>query len=299
MRLMVRFVTLGVLIALLPSQADAKGASAKELFRKAEGHYSESRYLDALDLYRMAYKKRPLPGFYINMGQCLRQLLRWKEAVAAFEKYLQLAPKGKHREKAKALIVLCKKELKKLGGPKPVEATPTVPAAKPEVPPAAPPAAASPAPAAPAAPAAPVAPAEPVASQPAVAAEVDPADQTPPSRRGLSKIYFWSGVGLSAALLVTTAITGAMALSKSDEYKDPATPAAELQDLKDSGEALSTTSSVMFAVGMVAAAGTAVLFFFTDWRGAAAERDDDAEESISMGAAPLYGGAMLSVGGRF
>lgn len=283
MRSICRLVTLSILIGSSSSPAVAKGPSAKELFQQAETHYQEGRYLDALDLYKGAYAKRPLAGFYINIGQCYRQLLRWKEAIAAYEMYLKLAPKGKHRARARELIALCNKEQDKLSAAKkPAPAAAVDPGAK------KPDDMVSTKPVAP--------PPEPVATVPTSAPSKEPEVA---KKRGLSKVLFWGGVGLTGALLATTAITGAMALSKSDDYKNPATPSNELQDLKDSGETLRTVSTITFVAGLVAAAGTTVLFFFTDWKGPSSERDDDSANLLNVSAGPVPGGAVVGVRGRF
>jgi hypothetical protein len=101
-------------------------------------------------------------------------------------------------------------------------------------------------------------------------------------------------------MLVTGTITGAMALQKSSKFKDQDTPYEDLQDLKDSGKTLKTVASVTIGIGAAAAVGTAVLYFFTDF-GSKEKTDTDTEEGMetSVTAAPIIGGGMVTVGGRF
>ncbi|MBW2731680.1 MAG: tetratricopeptide repeat protein [Deltaproteobacteria bacterium] len=293
MRSIIRLVTLCVLIMCSTSLAHAEKPSAKKLFRQAETHYQESRFLDALDLYKQAYKRRPLAGFFINIGQCYRQLFRWREALAAYEKYLELTPKGVHRARAKKLIALCQKELKriaKIRARKEKRAKPT-----PVKPADVKPADVKPADVKPAGPVKLAVATKPSPMVPAVEPATSmPSDDQSKAHAGLSKMFFWSGVALSTAFVATGIVTGVMALGKSDEYNDPTTETVDLQDLRDSGEALATTSNITLAVGLVAAAGTVALFFFTDW-GGVEERDDE----ITVGVAPTFGGALFGLQGRF
>ena len=116
-----------------------------------------------------------------------------------------------------------------------------------------------------------------------------PPEPAPRPRKRLRPPIFWTGVAVSVALLATGTITGALALQKSSRFKDPATPQAELVGLRDTGKTLRTTSTVTFAIGAATSVTTAVLFFFTEFR--------PAERTLS--AAPIPGGAMVSIAGGF
>ena len=108
-------------------------------------------------------------------------------------------------------------------------------------------------------------------------------------RSGLSPVYFWSGVGLTGALTIATAVTGVLALSKSDSFNDPNTPPDEREDLRSSGETLSTAANVSFGLALASAAATVALYFFTDFGGA----------DVAVSAGPMVGGGAVSLGGRF
>jgi hypothetical protein len=243
---------LGFLLAAGPARADDL-AEAKALFKQAEARFKSADYRAALELYQQAYAKKPLPGFHFNIAQCHRNLGEHGKAVEHFKLYLESSKNAKHSAEARRLLAICEAELQK------------------QQPPAPPPAEAKPEP----------------ASIPAARPEPAPARA---SRRTLRPPLFWTGVAVSAALLATGTITGALALQKSSRFKDLATPSAELGGLRDSGEALRTTSTVTFAVGAATSIATGLLFFFTDFKGGK-------ERSVS--AAPLPGGALVTVGGGF
>lgn len=107
---------------------------------------------------------------------------------------------------------------------------------------------------------------------------------------GRRKLLLWTGVGVSSALLITGAVTGALAHDRSQQFKDPATPYAELSGLEDSGKALATTSVVTLAVGGAAAAATVLIYLLYP-------RQTNTEARVS--AVPLTGGGGLSLQGRF
>jgi hypothetical protein len=248
------FICVTVAAASIPAMADDI-AEAKKLFMEAEKHFNAGEYEQALDLYKQAYEKKPLPGFHFNIGQCYRNLGKYDLAIEHYRNYLEHAKNPKRRADVEKLI---EESQKKLDEQKP--------AVVPE----------------------PTPPPEPVPPIEEKQPEPEP-EPEPVKGKGLSPVFFWTGVGVTAAMLLTGTITGAMALSKSSEFKDPTTPYGDLQDLKDSGTTLKTTSSVTFAIGAVAAVGTTVLFFFTDF--------GSKETEVSGG--PIPGGGMVTLGGSF
>jgi hypothetical protein len=76
----------------LVSPAQARGGIDK---RAAAGHFQRGRALfeagsfaTALDEFNAGYEAYPLPGFLVNIGQCLRKLDRLDEASDAFQRFL-------------------------------------------------------------------------------------------------------------------------------------------------------------------------------------------------------------------
>lgn len=248
-----------VMVCPVNARADDT-AKAKQLFGRAEKLFTKKSYEEALKLYQQAYDLKPLAGFHLNIGQCYRNLDQCDKAIEQYRLYISKSTNAKRKADTEALIKICEEELAKRPAPT-AQPAPAPESKLDETPP------------------------DLSARKP----EPAPAPAPAPSRRKLSPIFFWSGVGVTGALLLTGTITGAVALSKSSEFNDPNTPAADLQDLKDSGTALKTTSTVTFVLAGVAAAGTAALYFFTDF----------GSREHSVAAAPIEGGGMVVMGGRF
>jgi tetratricopeptide (TPR) repeat protein len=234
-------------------------AKAKALFKQAEEKFAASDFDGARVLYEDAYKLKPLPGFLLNIGQCYRKMGQCDKAIDHYNRFLGISTNAQLKTDAQRLIEVCREELAKKPAPAPA------PEPEPEEQPPA------------------------LEPEPKPDPEPKPEPEPEPARKGLSPVIFWSGVGLTGALLLTGTFTGAMALSKSALYRDVDTPYDDLQDLKDSGRALKTTSTVTFVLGGLAAAATTVLYFYTDF----------GPKERSVAAAPVEGGGLLVVGGRF
>ncbi len=108
---------------------------------------------------------------------------------------------------------------------------------------------------------------------------------------GRRRVLLWTGVGLSSALLITGAVTGALAYDRSQTFKDPATPQSELRGLEDEGTALATASVITLAVGGAAAVATVLVYLL----------QPRVESGSRVTAAPglLPGGGALLLRGRF
>jgi tetratricopeptide (TPR) repeat protein len=117
----------------------------------------------------------------------------------------------------------------------------------------------------------------------------------PADSRRLSPVWFWTAAGLAVALLATGAVTGAVALDKSAEYKDPETPISRRLELLDEADPYRPLSTVSFIAGGVAAVGAGVLFYLTWMRG---EREPaQAPPPVSAGFLP--GGGAVFLQGSF
>lgn len=244
-----------------PAPAANNLARAKRLFKRAEKQFAAGDYQKALELYQKAYDNKPLPTFHLNIGQCYNNLEQYEKAIHHYRKYLELSKNPRHRQDAENLIELSQKALDdQKRQAEEVEAM-----------------------------AQEVEPEPPAPSQPALTPQPQPQEK-PSGRLRLRPLYFWSGVGLTSAMLLTGTITGALALGKSSEFKDPATPADRLRDLKDSGESLRTASTTTFAIGAVAAIGTAALYFFTDF-------DSSESDTAALTAIPLSTGGLVVLTG--
>ena len=110
------------------------------------------------------------------------------------------------------------------------------------------------------------------------------------------RVYFWTGVGITAALAVTSVATGVMAWNENQKYNDPATPLDEQLTHRDTGQALEVAMWTTMGLGIAAAAGTAVLYFFTTPRDGAAQEPG---KTARFGITPLMDGGAITLEGRF
>jgi len=102
---------------------------------------------------------------------------------------------------------------------------------------------------------------EPILTSPAATTRaVVPSRPAPRRRARLSSAWFWSGLGLTAALTAVTAILGAQTLQLRDEFEQ--TPTRSNYD-RAVGRRLLT--NVFLAGALTTASATTALFFFTDF----------------------------------
>ena len=261
------FWTVGICLTLLlaqvtPAAAQRKArAQAKTLFQKAEVHFRLGEFPQALVMYKEAYRLAPLPALLFNIGQCHRHLGHCDKADFFYTQFLRARPRSPHGPKIKGLIKECKAGANRrpVRQPAPVKPSPVKPA--------------------------PVKPA-PVKPAPVTPTPTRPTDT---ASGGSRSTLLWAGVGVSAALLITGTVTGALAYGKSLEFNDPATPHHELQGLEDSGTALATTSVVTLALGGTAAAATLLVYLLYP----------KAPAATNVSLAPLPGGGAMLFTGRF
>jgi tetratricopeptide (TPR) repeat protein len=95
---------------------------------------------------------------------------------------------------------------------------------------------------------------------------------------------FWALVGVSAVMSATGVVTGAIALSDSNAYQDPATPPDEADDRRSRGEVLRVVADVSFGLAIAGGVGAALLALL---------REPDAPSS---GAAPSRAARSLRPG---
>ncbi len=251
-------------LAAAPAHADSIASRARMLFDRAETHFSLGEFTQALDLYREAYRLKPLPGFLFNIGQCHRKLGRCDQAVFFFKQFLDKLPKAPNRALVEDLVRECEAVLAAARRPKPEPGPTTRPLARPRV--------------------------EPVPPLPKREPVRHALPVPPPPRRGPHPAWFWTTAALSVGLLATGAVTGGLTLGQSNEYNDPLTSKARRLELKESGERLGTISTATLAAGGGAAVVAAILFLTM-------QRGPSAETRVS--AAPAPGGGLVSLEGRF
>lgn len=130
----------GLVVALfLPTLASAQGsdAEARNLFEAGEVAYSEGRYESALDYFRRAHELSGRPLLLYNIGTAAEHLLRYDEAVAAFDRYLVEVPDAPNRAAVESRLTILRGHLAEaeadepapveVATPDPVDTTPSPP----------------------------------------------------------------------------------------------------------------------------------------------------------------------------
>lgn len=114
---------------------------------------------------------------------------------------------------------------------------------------------------------------------------------------GLSPVFFWTGVGLTAVLTGITIWSALDTQSAADDYEKNPT-----QQGLDDGQGLELRTNLLLAASAALLVGTgAVGIFFTDWGGHEKQSTQAARNNGGFHAAATWipGGAMATVRGRF
>ena len=252
----VALLSAGMLCLATPAYAQddylLKLEEAKALYQKAEAHYARGEFKQALELYERAHQKAPEPMFLLGIGQAYKALDRCEKALNYFERYLVSWSDAPNRQMVERLIKSCQDRLERKRQQEQ--------AAREQ-------------------------------AEREQAREKDRPKEEPSPQRGLRPVWFWTSVALAGALLATGGVTGGLALSKNQEYKDEDTTVSRRLDLRDQGKTLQTVSTATFIAGGVAAGAAAILYFYTGWD------KGKGETRVSAGAVPS--GATVTFQGTF
>lgn len=255
---------LGLAVALTgAARADEATDRARDLFKRAEMHFSLGEFQKARELYSAAYKAKQLPELLFNIGQAYWQLGDCKKVAFYYQQFLLRKAVGPaQREQIARLQRTC---TPKKQPSRPLSQPVTRPSAT----------------------------TRPTTTPSSRIAASQPFSGTPDMPTGsprLSRTWFWVGLGTTTALLTVGAITAVSAHSKNDQYLDPSTSIGRREELRSTGRALELTSWAMFGLGGAAAVGTVVAYWLSR-PGEGAERRPASMPSV--GAAPLAGGALV------
>ena len=77
---------------------------AKALFTTGNRHYELGEYPQALEVYKKAYRVKPLPAFQFNIAQCHRKLGQHHEAIQMYQAYLVGVPSAQNKPLVESLI---------------------------------------------------------------------------------------------------------------------------------------------------------------------------------------------------
>jgi tetratricopeptide (TPR) repeat protein len=79
--------------------------------KEAQKAYDLSHFDESLSLFSEAYELKPLPGILFNIAQCHRHLSNWERAAFFYRRYLSLSPtKPKNAAEANSLLAEMEKE---------------------------------------------------------------------------------------------------------------------------------------------------------------------------------------------
>jgi tetratricopeptide (TPR) repeat protein len=77
---------------------------AKTLYAEGNQHFNLNEMAQALELYKRAYRIKPLPAFLFNIAQCYRKLGNHQEAINMYQAYLVGVPDASNKEMVESLI---------------------------------------------------------------------------------------------------------------------------------------------------------------------------------------------------
>jgi tetratricopeptide (TPR) repeat protein len=89
--------------------------AAKKYFQWAQSLYKQARYSEAIAKFEEAYRLKPHPTIFFNIGRCYEQLGDIPRALKNYRDYLRIAPDAKDRELVTDAIANLERRLKEQG----------------------------------------------------------------------------------------------------------------------------------------------------------------------------------------
>jgi tetratricopeptide (TPR) repeat protein len=247
----------------LGAAPDRKAAEAegRDLYQKAIAHYDLAEYDRAIDEFKQAYELTNKPELLFNLAQAYRAKKDWANALHFYRTYLSRKPQAANRADVETFIAEAEREQKAAAAaapvePKPVEEKPIAPVEpKPIVP-------VEENPIAPRVDANPRVDTNPrVDANPRVVAVAPPPRPLPFLRTARGRAVLALSIA-GGALLLTSAVTGGVAVSKRGAYDTSCAGGACNDSLYVDGRGLAISTDVLIGVG-VAAGVTALVLFLT------------------------------------
>src|SRR5262245_53322185 len=97
------------------AKAEDDTQAAKKYFQWAQNLYKQARYAEAITKFEEAYRLKPHPTIFFNMGRCYEQLGDLNKALKNYREYLRVAPDAKDRELVTDAIATLERRLKEQG----------------------------------------------------------------------------------------------------------------------------------------------------------------------------------------
>lgn len=93
--------------------AAASKREARQHFRRAEVHFEEARFPEALEEYAAAFDAAPLPAFLFNIGQCHVELEQYEAAISHFERFIAADPPAEQQDLAREQLAFARSEMQR------------------------------------------------------------------------------------------------------------------------------------------------------------------------------------------
>lgn len=98
-----------------PAADPAAVAKAKEAFSAGQKLYKAGKFAEAIARFEEAYRARPHPVIFFNIGKCWEQLAENAKALRAYRDYLRLAPDAKDKDTVSDAIANLERRLREKG----------------------------------------------------------------------------------------------------------------------------------------------------------------------------------------
>ncbi len=99
-----------------PAPADeGDAAKAKAAFQAAQKLYKQAKYTEAIGKFEEAYRLKPHPSIFFNIGRCYEQLSELPKALRNYRDYLKAMPDAKDKDTVTEAIVNLEQRLKDQG----------------------------------------------------------------------------------------------------------------------------------------------------------------------------------------
>jgi tetratricopeptide (TPR) repeat protein len=239
---------LGALVALAApaaqAQTEAQKQEAKEHYERARKLYDVGKYNDAIEEYQKVYLLADDPNMLFNIAQCYKLSDRPDEAVRFYRNFLRRSPDAPNRALVEKLIAELEKTIEERKKTSPTTPPPTTPATTTPPPDTAqppttgmPPIGTQPPPTQP--------PPEPAGT---VTQPLQPMEPPPAKSRALP----YTLIGVGGALIVTSAIAGAVASTKAKDLTKLSKERAQFDpSIEKSGKAANAVAIATGFAGVV------------------------------------------------
>lgn len=98
-----------------PPPPDDDTQAAKKYFQWAQNLYKQARYSEAIGKFEEAYRLKPHPTIFFNIGRCYEQLGDINKALKNYREYLRIVPDAKDRELVTDAISNLERRLREQG----------------------------------------------------------------------------------------------------------------------------------------------------------------------------------------